>query len=195
MVESGLINNTTVSHYRLSLHLLFAFIILSFLTWNYLNHTNANNKVFFNFENKLAKLLFIIILFQIVIGAFVSGLDAGLIYQTWPKMNLSYFPDDVDINRFDLSYLLSNQSFVQFLHRSFAYFISIFVIIIGLRMFYLNDYRYLKNYLYVFLVLSVQVLLGIYTLISGLNIYLASLHQITSVILVFTVLNFNYKLS
>ena len=195
MVESGLINNTTVSHYRLSLHLLFAFIIISFLIWNYLNFSNGKKKIFFNMENKLVKILFLLILLQIICGAFVSGLDAGLIYQTWPKMNLSYFPDDVDINRFDLSYLLSNQSFVQFLHRSFAYFISIFVIIIGLRMFYLNDYRYLKNYLYVFLVLSVQVLLGIYTLISGLNIYLASLHQITSVILVFTVLNFNYKLS
>jgi len=41
-------------------------------------------------------------LFQIIIGAFVSGLDAGMIYQTWPKMNLSYFPDDINLNNFDL---------------------------------------------------------------------------------------------
>ena len=46
MVESGLINNTTVSHYRLSLHLLFAFIIISFLIWNYLNFSNGKKKYF-----------------------------------------------------------------------------------------------------------------------------------------------------
>ena len=195
MVESGLINNTTVSHYRLSLHLLFAFIILSFLTWNYLNHTNTNNKVFFNFENKLAKLLFIIILFQIVIGAFVSGLDAGLIYQTWPKMNLSYFPDDLNIKYFDLLYFLNSQSFVQFIHRVLAYIIICYVIFLGLKFYYERKIKILKNYLAVFFVIIVQILLGIFTLISGLNLYLASLHQITSVILVFTVLHLNHKLS
>ena len=55
MVESGLILNTSVSHYRLSLHLLFAFIILSFLIWNYLNFKN-NKKKFFNLKNKLTKI-------------------------------------------------------------------------------------------------------------------------------------------
>ena len=66
---------------------------------------------------------------QIIIGAFVSGLDAGLIYQTWPKMNLSYFPDDLVDIKYDLSYLLNNQSFVQFLHRSVAYLIVLCYII------------------------------------------------------------------
>ena len=195
MVESGLILNTSVSHYRLSLHLFFAFIILSFLIWNYLNFKHNKKKIFFNFKNKLTKILFILILFQIIIGAFVSGLDAGMIYQTWPKMNLSYFPDDINSNNFDLLNLMSNQSFVQFLHRSFAYLIIVFVVFLGVKIFIQKKTIFFNNYLNVFFVLIVQVMLGIFTLISGLNLYLASLHQITSIILVFTVLNLNHKLS
>ena len=195
MVESGLILNTTVSHYRLSLHLLFAFIILSFLIWNYLNFKHNKKKIFFNLKNKLTKTLFILILFQIIIGAFVSGLDAGMIYQTWPKMNLSYFPDDINLSNFDLLNLMSNQSFVQFIHRSLAYFIVVFVVFLGVKFFIQKKTIFFNNYLNVFFVLILQVFLGILTLISGLNLYLASLHQITSIILVFTVLNLNHKLS
>ena len=195
MVESGLIVNTSVSHYRLSLHLFFAFVIISFLIWNYLNCKNNDNKTFFNFENKLTKILFFLILLQIILGAFVSGLDAGLIYQTWPKMNLTFFPDDIDIQKTNLINLFNNQSFVQFTHRFVAYIITIYAFIIGLKLFFEKKNIFFKNYFVVFAVLIIQVALGIFTLISGLNLYLASLHQITSVILVFTVLNLNHKLS
>ncbi len=195
MVESGLTINTSVSHYRLSLHLFFAFIIISFLIWNYLNIKYNVKKIFFNFNNKLTKVLFFTILCQIIIGAFVSGLDAGLIYQTWPKMNLSYIPDDVIFSKIDLIYLMNNQSFVQFLHRSLAYFIIVFAIFIIVKMLIEKKTKFLKNYFVVLFVLTLQVLLGVFTLISGLNLYLASLHQITSVILVYTVLNLNHKLS
>ena len=195
MVESGLVSNTTVSHYRLSLHLFFAFLILSLLYWNYLNSKHNEHKVFFNLKNKSIKFLFILILLQIILGAFVSGLDAGLIYQTWPKMNLSYFPDDLNINKFDIVYFFNNQSFVQFLHRSVAYIIIAYTVFIGLKLYIEKNTKHLKNYLIVFSVLATQVLLGIFTLISGLNLYLASLHQITSIILVFSVLKLNYKLS
>ena len=195
MVESGLVENTSVSHYRLSAHLLLAFVIISFLTWNYLNHVNYKNKVFFNLKNKMTKILFFLIMFQIILGAFVSGLDAGLIYQTWPKMNLSYFPDDININQNGLINLFNNQSFVQFLHRIFAYVIICYALLMGIKMLIEKKTKFLKNYLLVFFILFLQVFLGILTLISGLNLYLASFHQITSVILVITVLNLNYKLS
>ena len=195
MVESGLTENTTVSHYRLSLHLFFAFIIISLLYWNYLNFKFLVNKSFFNLKNILTKLLFLLILFQIIIGAFVSGLDAGMIYQTWPKMNHSYFPDDINIFEFNLFNFFDNQSFVQFLHRSVAYLIIGFAIYIGFKMLINKQEEYYKNYFIVFFILLIQVLLGIFTLISGLNLFLASLHQITSVILVFSVLKLNHKLS
>ena len=195
MVESGLVENTSVSHYRLSAHLLLAFIIISLLTWNYLNHVNYKYKVFFNLKNKITKILFFLVMFQIILGAFVSGLDAGLIYQTWPKMNLSYFPDDVNIYQNSLINLFNNQSFVQFLHRIFAYIITCYALFMGIKILIEKETKFLKNYLLVFFILFLQVFLGILTLISGLNLYLASFHQITSVILVITVLNLNYKLS
>lgn len=195
MVESGLVNNTAVSHFRLSLHLFFAFLIISFLVWNYFNFKYNENKSFFNFNNLLPKILLSLILFQIILGAFVSGLDAGLIYQTWPKMNLTYFPDDLVIDKFDLVYLFNSQSFVQFLHRVFAYFIVAFTLFIGIKMYVEKQLKYLKSYFVVLFVMSIQIILGIFTLVSGLNLYLASLHQITSVILVFSALNLNYKLS
>ncbi len=195
MVESGLTSNVSVSHYRLSLHLFLAFVIISFLIWNYLNYKNNENKIFFNLKLILPKIFFMFILFQIIIGAFVSGLDAGLIYQTWPKMNLSYFPDDLKLIDFNLTNLFNNQSFVQFLHRTTAYLILLLALFIGFKLYFKKEKFFLFNYFAVFVVLIIQVFLGIFTLISGLNLYLASLHQITSVILVYTVLNLNYKLS
>ncbi len=195
MVQSGLTNNVSVSHYRLSLHLLFAFFIISLLFWNYLNVNQNQKKKFFNYKNKLIKFIFILIIFQIIIGAFVSGLDAGLIYQTWPKMNFSYFPDDLNLEKISLTSIFNHQSFVQFLHRSIAYFIIATVIFTGFKLYYVEKSKYFKSYLAVCFVLIIQILLGIFTLISGLNLYLASLHQIFSVILVFTVLNLNYKFS
>ena len=90
MVKSGLINLVSVSHYRLSVHLILAFIIISILFWIYLNLKIDSYKNFFNFENLLIKSLLILVYLQIIMGAFVSGLDAGMIYQTWPKMNFSF---------------------------------------------------------------------------------------------------------
>ena len=58
MVESGLVIKTTVSHFRLSFHLFFAFVIISFLFWNYLNYKYKIRKIFFNFKNKLTKFCF-----------------------------------------------------------------------------------------------------------------------------------------
>ena len=91
--------------------------------------------------------------------------------------------------------LFNNQSFVQFLHRNIAYLIVLLTLFIGIKLFFEKNIKFLNNYLAVFFVLTIQVFLGIFTLISGLNLYLASLHQITSVILVFTILNLNHKLS
>ena len=195
MVESGLIQNLSVSHYRLSLHLILAFIIISFLFWNYLNSKYDSRKIFFNSKNKLIKTLLVLTLFQIILGAFVSGLDAGLIYQTWPKMNLAYFPDDINFDVLNTFNLLNEQSFVQFLHRTMAYLIMILVLYIGISFYYNKKIVFFKSYFIVLFSLIIQGILGIYTLLSGLNILLASLHQITSVILVFSVLNLNHKMS
>ena len=194
MVESGLINEVTVSHYRLSLHLFIAFIIISILFWNYLNFENYH-KQFLNLKNKMLKLLLIIVFLQIILGAFVSGLDAGMVYQTWPKMNLSFFPDDINLKDYGIISLFDQQSFVQFIHRLMAYGLFFLVILIGYNFYLKNKKPHLLSYLILFSVIIIQILLGIFTLVSGLNVYLASMHQITSIVLVFSVLNLNHKFS
>ena len=194
MVMSGLVNDVTVSHYRLSIHLSLALIIISMIFWMMANIKNRTFKVFFSFsKNNLPYLILIIIIFfQIIMGAFVSGLDAGLLHQTWPLMGNNFFPDDIIL--IDLMNLLNfnEHSLVQFYHRNLAYLISIYIILFSFYIFrkkIVNLYKPLKILIFA---LVLQILLGIFTLLSGLNIYLASAHQITSVILVFSSINLYY---
>ena len=126
MVKSGLTDRTDVSHYRLSLHLTLAFIIYILLFWNYLKFKfNTNNDINKKLPFYLPVVFVLFLLLQICMGAFVSGLDAGQIYQTWPLMNQDYFPDDsnledlLSINAFEIP------SIVQFIHRNLAYFIIV----------------------------------------------------------------------
>tara|TARA_Y100000816_G_scaffold162633_1_gene116346 strand:+ start:3749 stop:4774 length:1026 start_codon:yes stop_codon:yes gene_type:complete len=195
MVKSGLIDDVTVSHYRLSLHLTIAIIIISLLFWLTKNFYEKKNKVFFTFSNEFIpfQVLLIIIFFQIIIGAFVSGLDAGMIYQNWPMMGNSFFPSDIKIENLNNILELNNHSLVQFYHRCLAYLLLIYV---GFLTFFIYKKKIKTTYkplniLLFFLI--IQIILGIFTLLSGLNIYLASAHQITSVLLVFSALNLYYS--
>ena len=195
MVKSGLTENVSVSHYRLSLHLSIAFIIIAMIFWNILNFKEKKSKSFFNDKKKslVFNLLIFLIFLQIIFGAFVSGLDAGQIYQTWPLMNQAYFPNDVNVD--GISYLLNfnDQSLVQFYHRNIAYLIMIYVIFLGIYIFK-NRINYLFNHYYIVLIFIVfQIFLGILTLISGLNIYLASSHQIGSLLLILSAINLHYR--
>ena len=191
MVKSGLVNDVTVSHYRLSIHLCTAILIISTIFWLVRNIISKNNKIFFNFSiNNLPFQIFILLIFiQIMMGAFVSGLDAGKIYQTWPLMGNNYFPNDLLIKNLQNITEFDNHSLVQFYHRNLAYIIVIYIFFLTIYI-YKKKMKDLYNPLKILLfLLFIQICLGIFTLISGLNIYLASAHQITSVLLVFSALN------
>ena len=137
-------------------------------------------------------ILIFLIFLQIVLGAFVSGLDAGRIYQTWPLMGYSYVPDDIILQNLNNIFNFNNHSLVQFYHRNLAYFLTIYILALGSYI-YKNDLKFLYYPLkLLILVLLLQIFLGILTLISGLNIYLASAHQISSVLLVFSAINLYY---
>ena len=185
MVKSGLIETTTVSHYKLSLHLFTAFIILSSLVWILLNFLTKSNKSFFFNSNKFNSLkLFIFLVYsQIIIGALVSGLDAGKIYQTWPLMNSTYFPDDVLFSNFINNF--SDPSFIQFLHRNLGYLIFISFIFVGYYIFKKKKSVLYKPYYFLLFFIILQIVLGICTLLSNLNLVLASAHQISSIFLIF----------
>jgi cytochrome c oxidase assembly protein subunit 15 len=194
MVKSGLVNDITVSHYRLSIHLCTAFIIISLIFWLIKEITKVQTKYFFKFtKSNLPFLILIFLIFiQIIVGAFVSGLDAGKIYQTWPLMGNSYFPNDLFINELKNMLEFDNHSLIQFYHRNLAYFIVLYVFFILLHIYKNNNLRAYKPYKILLLFLILQAVLGILTLVTELNIYLASLHQITSILLVFSALNLYY---
>ncbi len=195
MVKSGLVNNITVSHYRLSLHLITALSIISIIFWLILNIKNNTQINFFNFsfENTPYLILIFLIFIQIILGAFVSGLDAGQLYQTWPLMGYSFFPDDLDYGALKTFFDFDSHSMVQFYHRNMAYFISVYMIVLSFTIFK-KKYRNLYQSLVIMItILFLQIFLGICTLISGLNIFLASAHQITSVLLVFSTIYLYYS--
>ena len=183
MVKSGLVNRIDVSHFRLSVHLLIAFLILSLIFWNYLKIKKKDNisaKI-----NPVFPITFLILVFiQIGIGAFVSGMDAGKIYNTWPLMGNTYFPDDNKfLNLFKFS-ALSDPSLIQFVHRNLAYIIGIFYLFLLYKIYKdkLNDLYPTINCLGFFIIL--QIILGIFTIIYGAQIFIASMHQISSIFLV-----------
>jgi cytochrome c oxidase assembly protein subunit 15 len=191
MVSSGLVDRVDVSHFRLSIHLLIAFLILSLILWNYLKLKD----IYFPIKkiNFLIPVIFLILMFcQISIGAFVSGMDAGKIYNTWPLMGSSYFPDDNQIiNLFDFN-VFNDPSLVQFIHRNLAYIILLFYVFILIKVYRKNltDFYYSINLLG--LLLIIQIILGIFTLLFDAHIIIASMHQISSVFLVSSSIYFLY---
>jgi len=191
MVSSGLVNRVDVSHFRLSIHLLMAFFILSLVYWNYLKINKYN--IVTNGINPLIPFFFLFLIFtQIVVGALVSGMDAGKIYNSWPLMGYSYFPNDNDyISLFKLS-ALSDPSLVQFLHRNLAYVIGIFYLFMFYKIYKNKMYNLYKsiNILGSFIIL--QIILGIFTVLYGAQIYIASMHQISSIFLVTSCIYFFY---
>ena len=182
MVSSGLVNRLDVSHFRLSIHLVIAFLILSLILWNYLK-LNFDIKEQSQLNIFFPMVFLFLVFLQIIIGAFVSGMDAGKIYNSWPLMGNTYFPDDNNLkNLFEVT-ALSDPSLVQFIHRNLAYLIGVFYVLILYKIYVNKMYDLYKsiNYLGIFIIL--QIILGIFTVLFGAQIHIASMHQISSIFL------------
>ena len=190
MVSSGLIENTDVSHYRLALHLSLALTILSIIFW-FIMETIKISPFKKKFNNSFLNFFFILIILQIVLGAFLAGMDGGLIYNSWPDMNGNFLPNDINNIDLFLYSSLDNPSVVQFYHRFTAYLLFISLL-------FLNYYTYrakivLKPVLILNIAIFLQIVLGIITLITGVKITYASLHQLGSVFVLTSFLYIKYK--
>ena len=191
MVSSGLVNRIDVSHYRLSIHLVTAFIILSIVFWNFLKLTKIQiNQI--SIKLYFVKFFLFLLFIQLIIGAFVSGMDAGTVYNTWPLMGSSYFPDDSKIIEFLNITVFDNPSIVQFLHRNLAYLIIIVYIFLLIFIFKDSNKIFRKPILIIGVSLFLQVVLGVLTILSGVKIIYASLHQINSILIILSTLYFLY---
>ena len=190
MVSSGLIENTDVSHYRLALHLSLALTILSIIFW-FIMGTIKISPFKIKLNNTFLNLIFILIILQIVLGAFLAGMDGGLIYNSWPDMNGSFLPNDINNIDLFLYSSLGDPSVVQFYHRFTAYLLFISLL-------FLNFYTFktkidFKPVLILNIAIFVQIVLGIVTLITGVKITYASLHQLGSVFVLTSFLYIKYK--
>ena len=192
MVSSGLVDRVDVSHYRLSVHLVLAFLILSLIFWSYLKITVLNNNQSFRINPFIPFCFLILIFVQIAIGAFVSGMDAGKIYNSWPLMGSTYFPNDNNIsNLFKLS-AFDDPSLVQFIHRNLAYAISIFYLLILFKIYRNRIYDLYRSVNLLGIIIVIQVFLGIFTILYGAQILIASMHQLSSIFLVSSCIYFIY---
>ncbi|CAD0004445.1 MULTISPECIES: COX15/CtaA family protein [Flavobacterium] len=182
MVRSGLIDNPDVSHFRLSLHLTFAFITFAYTLWVALDliypERNINRIIPLR---TIARYALVALLIQIIYGGFVAGLNAGLIHNHWPLMSDGEFiHESVFIEQSSLvKNLIEGKSGVQFVHRTFAYVV---VAIILFLFFKSKKYALTRtqsngiNILVVFV--FIQFLLGVFTLLYSVPLALGLIHQV-----------------
>ena len=179
MVKSGLVDRPDVSHLRLATHLITAFLTFSYTFWVFLTlimpeKAHSNKKLY-----KTSIILFFIVIVQIIYGAFVAGLDAGHIYNTWPKMYDKWIAESVYAMTPFWENFIYGMSGVQFIHRYLALVIGLIVAYMYIKSRkneLLNIEKYAINSLSIIVLL--QIILGIYTLIKGVPIWLGVIHQL-----------------
>jgi cytochrome c oxidase assembly protein subunit 15 len=183
MVRSGLIDNPDVSHFRLSLHLTFAFITFAYTLWVALDLMYPNQTMVIIPLRRLARIALVFLLLQIIYGGFVAGLNAGLIHNHWPLMSDGQFiHDSVFIEQKTLFLnLVEGKSGVQFVHRIMAYVVV--GLILGL---YFKSKKYnltttqKKGINTLVIIVFLQFTLGVFTLLYSVPLWLGLTHQVTA---------------
>ena len=180
MVKSGLVKDPHVSHYRLAAHLITAFLTFGYTFWVALSLFFGDATADFRLPKlaRLSKILFWVVLVQIVYGAFVAGLKAGVYYPTWPKMGDVWFADGITGLDPLWRNFVEGIAGVQFLHRYIAYIVAALVIVIWWKarnMHLQFSQRYAVNALAVMML--IQFYLGVMTLINAVPLYLGVAHQ------------------
>jgi cytochrome c oxidase assembly protein subunit 15 len=194
MVKSGLINEPSVSHFRLAAHLITAFLTCSYIYWIILEITCSTNPPS-NPKKTLHVATWILSLFvlsQIIFGAFVAGLKAGFTYNTFPTMNGEYFPAILEKNM--LYQFINSVVGVQFIHRMLAYSIVLLTIIIYFIARNINIPALKKIIITLYSLIGIQVLLGIFTLLYHVPITLGLAHQLVAFILLLCLVRLNFEL-
>lgn len=181
MVSSGLVGRTDVSHYRLAAHLLNALLILGGLTWTALDlRQYAKGNMAPARLTGFAVLVTIILFIQLLLGAYTAGLNAGYVANTWPLMNDHIVPDGIDWST-GLSAFANDPFLVHFLHRWWAWVLVGFLIVLARRV---KSAGNRPASLAIHIAFGTQILLGIATVLTGVNIELAVLHQAVGALLV-----------
>jgi cytochrome c oxidase assembly protein subunit 15 len=184
MVKSGLVKDPDVSHYRLAMHLVTAFITFAYTFWVALGLIYSEKIRANQFIKRLIWVLLPLVLIQIIWGAYVAGLNAGMVYNTWPKMGDLWVAEGVSAMKPWWANFVEGIAGVQFIHRYLAYLVVAIVLIAffrGRKTELEATQRKALNVL-VFAV-SCQFVLGVFTLILQVPITLGLLHQLGAFVL------------
>ncbi|WP_420822563.1 COX15/CtaA family protein [Sphingomonas gei] len=182
MVKSGLTVRTDVSHIRLAVHLLVALFTLAGIVWTALDLRTLIRKPRGRPAHLTALGAFAgaILFVQLLFGALVAGLNAGLVTDQWPLMNGRFFPGATVEGRPLFDALFNDPAIVHFVHRWWAWVVVVALIVLA------RAARGVDRRVSVAIhsAFGLQILLGIATVMSGMNITLAALHQLTGALLV-----------
>jgi cytochrome c oxidase assembly protein subunit 15 len=169
MVASGLVERVDVSQYRLAAHLVVAFVIFAAVVWTAITLSSAWHKPAAP-GTALAIGFLGLILLQVAAGGFVAGLDAGHASYTWPRMNGAWLPDGLNSLSPGWRNAFENALAAQFNHRILAYVIVLYAL--------LQAWRVQSASAFLLAVaVSVQMALGILTVVLQIPLGVALLHQ------------------
>lgn len=180
MVKSGLVDIPYVSHYRLAVHFLLAFVLIGFCLWYALDLRNKPNEVLQ--QSTLKKWLSVVgtlFILQLIYGAFTAGLDAGYIYNTFPKMSGEWIPPTFAALDPFLLNLVENPGTVQWIHRVTGTLLLISVVIFWWKSaVQQSKSKWLQAMSGALLtIILLQYLVGVLTLVNNVPISMGVLHQ------------------
>jgi len=193
MVKSGLVKDPTVSHYRLASHLVIALALYGYilvLVFDLIFPTSGQATSVSKPLRKVTVLLLIITFVQFLYGAFMSGLNAGKVYNTFPKMGSQWIADSIGFayRKDGLISLLENLASVQFIHRYLAVFILVLVLIIWRKSRNISFYHLKLGANFLLVIVIVQFLLGVMALLFAVPVFLGVLHQFGALVFLTTII-------
>lgn len=187
MVKSGLVDRPDVSHYRLAAHLTTAFLTFAYTFWVALDLIFPNKKEVDKTLRNFIRIGFVVLIIQIIYGAFVAGLDAGWIHNHWPLMSEGKLIHGTVYTEQSPTYLnfIEGKSGVQFVHRTLAYAVAVFMLAIWYKATRKDDLTVLqkKGVNSLLIIVGFQFLLGVLTLLLAVPVWLGVLHQVGAFIL------------
>jgi len=194
MVASGLVDRPDVSHIRLAVHLLTALLIFGCIIWTALDMGALAEKP----DSKPARVPTLaiwtlsLLALQLMFGAFVAGLDAGYAFNSWPLMGDSLFPAETPMLTPFLANFADNPIVVQFVHRWLAFAVAAMAMALAWKAW---QRKFERAAGLLCAVVGAQIMLGISTLLSGVRIEIAVMHQAMAVMLLTAVLVTAHRLA
>ena len=193
MVKSGLIDIPRVSHYRLAAHLMLALFLLAYLSWLILELRQINPQPVNRTMRSLILVMALVLGIQLVYGAFVAGLRAGIGFNSFPLMNGRFLAEAATMMTPGWLNLVENGAMVQFLHRWLGFLMLVIAMAGAVFAVKSQSAEQLKiGWIVLTAVMTLQFVLGVSTLLMHVPLVLASLHQVGAVLVILCVVYLLY---